>query len=148
MDQKAAQQVAGGVVPMRLALKARAYHQHVGKDPGTADDIGMVGIEGVEPVQRMSVSVSTGDRKRVDQEDILAGLTSRTGGDRVVLALEVEDKGGSGIVNQVRDHRADALAGAGRGAGQDMAVVIKAAAAVRCVWQVAEGKRVGRGGGL
>ena len=32
---------------------------------------------------------------------------------------------------QVRDHRTDALAGAGRGAGQDMAVVIKAAAAAR-----------------
>jgi hypothetical protein len=50
MDQKPAQQIAGGVVPMRLALETRAHHQHVGKGPGPADDIGVVGIERVEPV--------------------------------------------------------------------------------------------------
>ena len=69
MDEKAAQQVAGGVVPVRLALKAGAHHQHVGKSAGAADDIGVVGVEGIEPIQRMTRSVGHGIG--VDHEDIL-----------------------------------------------------------------------------
>ncbi len=60
MDQKAAQQVAGGVVPVRLTFDAAAHHQHVGKRAGAADDIGMVGVERVEPVQR--ATGGAGDR--------------------------------------------------------------------------------------
>jgi hypothetical protein len=89
-----------------------------------------------------------GDRKRVDQEDALPRRAPGAGGDRIVLTLQVEDKGGTGIVNEVWDYRTHALAGAGRSAGQGMPVVIKAAAPARGVWQVAERKRVGRGGGF
>src|SRR5271170_558670 len=139
MDEKAAQQVAGGVVPVRLALKAGAHHQHVGKSAGAADDIGVVGVEGIEPIQRMTRSVGHGIG--VDHEDILPYSTAGAGGDRIVLALEIENKSGSGIVEEVGDHRTDALAGAGRGAGQYVAVMIKTAAAAR---QVAKRKGVGR----
>ena len=82
------------------------------------------------------------------EKDVPSRSAPRAGGDRVILPFEVEDKRGAGIVEQVRDHRTNALAGAGRGAGQDMPVVIKPAAAVRCVRQIAEGKGIGRGGGL
>ena len=125
MDQKTPQQLAGGVVPVRLALAAGATTSMSASAPARLDDIGIVGIERVEPVHRLAGG--PGDAEGVDQEDVLADCTAGSGGDRVVLALEVQNEGGAGIGQQVGDHRADPLAGAGRGAGQDMAVVVKPA---------------------
>jgi hypothetical protein len=57
--------------------------------------------------------------------------------------LRSKHEGGAGIVEQVRDDRADALAGAGRGAGQDVPVLAEAAIGTsRHVSQVAEGESI------
>jgi hypothetical protein len=39
-----------------------------------------------------------GNAEGVDQEDVLAGGAAGAGGDGVILALEVEHKGGTGVV--------------------------------------------------
>ena len=41
------------------------------------------------------MTIGAGDRKRIDQQDLLPGLTPGAGGDRVIFTLEVEDKGGA-----------------------------------------------------
>jgi hypothetical protein len=69
------------------------------------------------------------------------------GGDGVILALEIEHKRGTGVVEQVWDDRADALAGAGRGAGQDVPILPEAPIGIpRCIAQLAQSEGVVRRG--
>ena len=53
----------------------------------------------------------------------MAHAPARACGDGIGLALEVQHEGRAGILEQVRDDAADSLSGAGRGAGEQMAVL-------------------------
>ncbi len=142
VDQQAAQQLAGGVGPVGVRFPALDGDQHVGEAGGAADHVGGVGIEGVEPVQR--VGGLAGDAEGIDQDDELAQLAAGAGGDGEVLALEVQHEGGAGIGQQVGDDGADALAGPGRGAGQDVAVLAEpGVATARGIGHEAEHEGVG-----
>jgi hypothetical protein len=69
---------------------------------------------------------------------------SRTGGDGIGLAFEIQHEGGAGITEQVRNDRPDALAGAGRGAGKQMPILTEPTIGpMRRIAQDAQHKTVG-----
>ena len=141
MDQQAAQQLARGVIPVRISL-AGADHQHVGKRAGQAHHVGVVGIERIEPVHRLATGA--GNAEGIDQVHVLAHFAAGAGGDGVVLAFEVQHEGQAGIGQQIGDHRADPLAGTGRGAGEDMPTLPEAAIGpLGRIRQLAEGEGIG-----
>ena len=120
-----------------MGIRVRAFrdNQHVGQAGGAAD----------QPVQ--CVRGLAGDAERIDHHDVLPQLTTGAGGDGVVLALEVQHEGGAGIGQQVRDDRPDALAGAGRGASQDVPVLPEPGIApARDVRHEAKREAIGGGG--
>ena len=120
-------------------------HQHIGESGGAADHIGIVGIERVQPVE--AVRGGAGDAERIDQDHVVAQLAPGASGDGIGLALEVQHEGRAGVFEQVGDDGADAFAGAGRGAGQHMAVLAEPAiGAARCVAHDAQHEGIcGRG---
>ena len=145
MDQQAAQQFPRGVVPMRVAGRAIGDHQHIGQSGGAADHIGIGGIERVQPVE--ASRGGTGDAERIDQDHVVTQRAPGRRGDGINLALEVQHEGRAGVIEQVGDDGADAFAGAGRGAGQHMAVLAEPAiGAARRVAQDAQHEGIfGRG---
>ncbi len=96
MDEQTAQHLAGGIAPVRIAFLAGAGHQHVGERAGQTHHVRIVQIERIEPVRRLPGDA--GDAERIDQEDILAGVAPGTGGDGIILALDVEHEGGARII--------------------------------------------------
>ena len=58
--------------------------------------------------------------------EVLTGLAAGAGGDGIVLALEVEHEGGTRIIERVGDDGPDAITGARRRAGEDVAALPEA----------------------
>jgi hypothetical protein len=107
----------------RIRALALRGDEHVRDHAGIVDRVRALDVDQVQWVEAVP---SAGDAERVEDPDLLSHLPPTARGHRRVLRLHVHDERGAEVVEEVGDHRGDALPRAGRREREEMPVPVEA----------------------